>query len=159
MALKPPFSSLHYCSEVPGPDASSPVPWPLIVSPPPRSSLPVGIGGWHQRRLNMATPTPSDAYLWRRPLMATPKMVNLLTFSLEALGGSHHVFDFDFDFDFGQRSGTGRYKFKFGWLMNYIGNHFSRHWDTWTWRSYNFQYAWFCPRSCTIFCRRSLLHS
>jgi len=47
MALKPPFSSLYYCSEVPGPKASSLVPWPLIVSPPPRSSLPVGIGGWH----------------------------------------------------------------------------------------------------------------
>jgi len=26
MALKPPFSSLYYCSEVPGPEASSPVP-------------------------------------------------------------------------------------------------------------------------------------
>jgi len=45
MALKPPFSSLYYCSEVSGLEASSPVPWPLIVPPPPRSSLPVGIGG------------------------------------------------------------------------------------------------------------------
>jgi len=47
MALKPPFSSLYYRSEALGPEASSPVPWPLIVPPPPRSSLPVGIGGWH----------------------------------------------------------------------------------------------------------------
>jgi len=45
MALKPPLSSLHYCSKVLGSEASSPVPWPLMVSPPPRSFLPVGIGG------------------------------------------------------------------------------------------------------------------
>jgi len=42
MALEPPFS---YCSEVPGPEASSSVSWPLVVSPPPRSFLPMGIGG------------------------------------------------------------------------------------------------------------------
>ena len=35
MALKPPFSSLHYCFEVLR---------PLTVSPPPRSFLPMGIG-------------------------------------------------------------------------------------------------------------------
>ena len=46
MALKPPFSSLYYSSEVPRPEASTPLPWPLTVPPPPRSSLPVGIGGW-----------------------------------------------------------------------------------------------------------------
>ena len=46
MASKPPFSSLYYYSEVPRPEASTPVPWPLTVSPPPQSSLPVGIGGW-----------------------------------------------------------------------------------------------------------------
>jgi len=46
MALKPPFSSLYYYSEVSRPEASMPVPWPLTVPPPPRSSLPVGIGGW-----------------------------------------------------------------------------------------------------------------
>jgi len=47
MAFKPPFFFLYYCSEVPRPEASTPVPWPLTVPPPPRSSLPVGIGGWH----------------------------------------------------------------------------------------------------------------
>jgi len=36
MALKPPFSSLNYCSEVLR---------PLVASPPPRSFLPMGIGG------------------------------------------------------------------------------------------------------------------
>ena len=45
MALKPLFSSHYYYSEVPGPEAFTPVPWPLIVPPPPRSSLPLGIGG------------------------------------------------------------------------------------------------------------------
>ena len=52
MALKPPFSSLYYCSEVLR---------PLAVSPPPRSFLPMGIGGWHRRCLNLAMPTPGDA--------------------------------------------------------------------------------------------------
>jgi len=60
MALKPPFS---YCSEVLR---------PLVVSPPPRSFLPVGIGGRHRRRLNLATPHPGDALSWRRLIMATP---------------------------------------------------------------------------------------
>jgi len=46
MALKPPFSSLYYSSEVPRPEASTPLPWPLTMPPPPRSSLPVSIGGW-----------------------------------------------------------------------------------------------------------------
>jgi len=36
MALKPPFSSLYYCPEELR---------PLAVSPPPRSFLPMGIGG------------------------------------------------------------------------------------------------------------------
>jgi len=36
MVLKPPFSSLYYCSKVLR---------PLAVSPPPRSFLPMGIGG------------------------------------------------------------------------------------------------------------------
>jgi len=47
MALKPPFSSLYYCSEVSRPKASMLVPWPLTMPLLPRSSLPVGIGGWH----------------------------------------------------------------------------------------------------------------
>jgi len=93
MALKPPFSSLHYYSEVPGPEASLSVPWPLVVSPPPRSFLPAGIGGdtvdvstWRclilttpqpgevstRRRLNLATPYPGDASTWRRLILATP---------------------------------------------------------------------------------------
>ena len=107
MALKPPFSSLYYCSEVPGSEASSPVPWPLIVPPPPRSSPPVGIEGWHNRgrsallgqrvtplswemlkpgnahtwrRPYLATPIPGDAHIWRRPFLAKPKAVNTLTF-------------------------------------------------------------------------------
>jgi len=48
MALKPPFSSLYYCSEVLR---------PFAVSPPTRSFLPMGIGGWHRRCLNFG-----DAY-------------------------------------------------------------------------------------------------
>jgi len=63
MALKPPVSFLYYCYEVLR---------PLVVSPPPRSFLPVGIGGdtvdvlsW--RCLNLATPTP-----WRCLTLATP---------------------------------------------------------------------------------------
>ena len=53
MALKPPLSFPYYCSEVPGPDASSSVPWPLAGTPPPRSSLPVGIGGCHHPSQNI----------------------------------------------------------------------------------------------------------
>jgi len=45
-----------HCSGVPGPEASSSIPWPLVVSLPPRSLLPVGIGGSHHRCLNLATP-------------------------------------------------------------------------------------------------------
>jgi len=73
MALKPPFSSLYYCSEVPGPKASLPVPWPLTVPPPPRSSLPVGIGGWHHRRPHLVTPQHGDTHTWRRPHLVTPQ--------------------------------------------------------------------------------------
>jgi len=65
MALKPPVS---YCSEVLR---------PLVMSPPPRSFLPVGIGGdtvdalfW--RRLILATPHLGDALSWRRLNLATP---------------------------------------------------------------------------------------
>ena len=74
MALKPPFSSLDYCSKVSGPEASSPVPWPLIVSSPPQFSLPVGIGGWQHRRLNMATPKAvnSDFPPWSPPWWVPP---------------------------------------------------------------------------------------
>ena len=52
MALKPPFSSLYCCSEVLR---------PLVVLPPPRSFLPMGIGGWHRRRLILTMPHPGDA--------------------------------------------------------------------------------------------------
>ena len=82
MALKSSFSSLYYCSMVPGSEASSPVPWPLIVPPPPRSSLPVGIGGWHHRGqstllgqrvtpLRWETLTPGDTHTWRHPKRST----------------------------------------------------------------------------------------
>ena len=63
MALKPPFCSLYYCSEVLR---------PLVVSPPPRSFLPMGIGGLHRRCLNLATPYPSGTLTWRRLISATP---------------------------------------------------------------------------------------
>jgi len=65
MALKPPFSSLHYCSEVLR---------PLTVSPPPQSFPPMGIRGSHLRCLNQATPTPGDASSWRRITLATPHL-------------------------------------------------------------------------------------
>jgi len=39
--------------------------------PPPRSFLPMGIGGWHRRCLNLATPTPGNAYTWQRLIFAT----------------------------------------------------------------------------------------
>ena len=99
MALKPPFSSLHYCYEVPGPEASSPVPLPLSMSSLPRSFLPMGIRGWQHRHMSlptpiMATPLPGDAHTWRRlrlatptPGVATPKLVNLFTFSPGPLAG------------------------------------------------------------------------
>ena len=73
MALKPPFSSLYYCSEVLR---------LLAMSPPPRSFLPTGIGGdavdaltWRHLSLatpNLATPPLGDAYTWRRLTLATP---------------------------------------------------------------------------------------
>ena len=76
MALKPPFSSLCYCSEVLR---------PLTVSPPPRSFLPMGIGGFYRRCLNLgaaytwrclilAMPTPGDALSWLRLTLATPHL-------------------------------------------------------------------------------------
>ena len=60
MALKPPFSSLYHCSKVLR---------PLAVSPPPRSLLPMGIGGWHRRGLNLGV-----AYTRRRLTLATPHL-------------------------------------------------------------------------------------
>jgi len=62
MALKPPFSSLYYCSEALRPPA---------VSPPPWSFLPMGIRGWHRRCLNLAMPHLGDALTWRRLILAT----------------------------------------------------------------------------------------
>ena len=74
MALKLPFSSLYNCSEVLEPEASSPVPWPLIVPPPPRSFLPVGIGGWHHRCPHLATlkVVNSDSPPWSPPWWVPP---------------------------------------------------------------------------------------
>jgi len=54
VALKPPFSSLYYCSEVLR---------PLAEFPPPRSFLPMGIGGG-----------TSDALTWQRLHLATPHL-------------------------------------------------------------------------------------
>ena len=132
MALEPPFSSLHYCSEVPGPEASSSVPWPLVVSPRPQSFLPAGIGGdtvdvstWRcliltksepgdvstRRRLNLATPHPGDASTWQCLSVSMPHPGDAssgqpVEFPPWApLDGSHYMFDFDP----GQRPGTGRY--------------------------------------------------
>ena len=88
MALKPPFSSLYYCSEVLR---------PLAVSPPPWSFLPMGIGGWHRPCLNLATPHVSDAYSWRRPTLATPTPGDALSgqpvdfHPLGPLEGSDHI--------------------------------------------------------------------
>jgi len=70
MALKPPFSSLCHCLEVMR---------PLAVSPPPWSFLPMGIGGWHRRRLNLATPHLGDAHTWRRLISATPYLGDALS--------------------------------------------------------------------------------
>ena len=82
MALKPPFSSPYYCSEVLR---------PLAVSTPPRSFLPMGIGGWHRRCLNLATPILGDASPWRRlhgdALSGQP--VDFLP--MGPLEGSHHM--------------------------------------------------------------------
>jgi len=57
------------------------------------------------RRLLLAMPTS-----WRHPTLATPQVVNSLTFFLGSLEGPHHMLTFDFDFDFGQHPGMGRYK-------------------------------------------------
>ena len=111
MALKPPFSSLYYCPEVLR---------LLAVSPLPLSSLPMGIGGWYRRCPTLATPHLGDASSWRclhlatltpwrRPTLATPQVVNSLTFFLGSLEGPHLMLTFDFEFDFGQRPGTGQY--------------------------------------------------
>jgi len=67
VALKPPFSSLYYCSQVLR---------PLAESPPPRSFLPMGIGGRHRRCLNLATPHLGDVSPWRRLTLATPHLGN-----------------------------------------------------------------------------------
>ena len=118
IALKPPFSSLYYC------------PWVLrllAVSPPPRSFLPMGIGGWYRRCLNLATPPLGDAYTWRCLLLATPtsgvaytlatpQVVNSLTFFLGSLEGPHHMLTFDF----GQRPRTGWYSNN--WISILISN-------------------------------------
>jgi len=117
MALKPPFSFPYYYSEVPEPEASSSVPWPPAGTPPPRSSLPVGIGGCHHSSRNILLRITDcsfrmgGALTWRRPYLATPKPGDAQSGQHAdfppwgSLGGSHHMFDFDL----GQRPGTGRY--------------------------------------------------
>ena len=126
MALKPPFSSLYYCYDVLR---------LLAVSPPPRSFPPMGIGEWHRRCLNLATPhlgdahtwqrlilatpTPGDASSWRCPHLATPHLgdaspwrrLKRSTCWLSSLGPPWGVPPY-VDFDFGQRPRTGRYKVK-----------------------------------------------
>ena len=93
MALKPPFSSLYYCSEVLR---------PLTVSPPPRSFLPMGIGGdtvdaLTLQRLHLATPHLGDASPWRRLILAMPHLGDALRgqtvdfLRLGPLEGSHHM--------------------------------------------------------------------
>jgi len=83
MALKPPFSSPCYCSGLSRPEASF----------------------W---RLCLAMPLLGDASLGRWPSEAMTRSVNLLTFFLGFLEGSHHVLTLTF----GQRPGTGRYSFQ-----------------------------------------------
>ena len=77
MALRPPFSSLYYCPEVLR---------FLAVSPPPRSFLPMGIGGWYRRCLNLATPRLGDAYTWRCLYLAMPLSGDAYTLATPYLG-------------------------------------------------------------------------
>jgi len=77
MALKPPFSSLYYCSEVLR---------LLAMSPSPRSFLPMGIGGWYRRCLNLAMPHLGDAYARRRLLLAMPTSGDAYTLATPYLG-------------------------------------------------------------------------
>ena len=73
----------------------------LTVLPPPRSFLPMGIGGWHRRCLNLATPHLGDASSWRRLKRSTC----WLSSHWSPWGVPPYV-----DFEFGQCPGTGRYK-------------------------------------------------
>ena len=67
MALEPPFS---YCSEIPGPEASS---WccPLHSLSYPLISGGDTVNALTWRRLILATPPPGDASSWRRLNLAT----------------------------------------------------------------------------------------
>ena len=132
MALKPPFSSLHFCSEPSEPETSSrccplhgiPYPWVsggntvdiltwlfLYLATPFLGDALVG------RRLREATPSRGDAFARRRLSLgdafarrclswAMPQAVNLLTFVpfFGALERSHHVLTLTLTF--GQRPGT-----------------------------------------------------
>jgi len=72
MALKPPFSSLYYYSEVSGSETSS---WcrPLhgLSYPWVSGGNTVDVSTW--RRLNLATSPPGDPSTWRRLNLATPQ--------------------------------------------------------------------------------------
>jgi len=49
--------------------------WPLAISSPPQSFLPMGIGGRRHRRLILAMPSApytGDSLYWRRLILATP---------------------------------------------------------------------------------------
>jgi len=91
MALKPPFPSLCYYSELSRPEA------PL-------------------RCLNLAVSYLGDALTWRRLFLATPhpgdassgQSVDFLPWTPQVVP-PYVDFDFDVEFDFGQRPGTGRY--------------------------------------------------
>ena len=76
MALKPPFYSLYYCSEVPGPGLLA----CTVASYRAAPSTVFPTRGY--RGVTLLTPQPGDARTWRRPNLVTPKAVNLLTSSL-----------------------------------------------------------------------------
>ena len=84
MALKPPFSSLYYCSELGEPKASRGV-TPSMVFPTH------GYRGVTLLMTCLATPYLGDALFRRRLVLETPYVVALLTSLYGPFVWSHHM--------------------------------------------------------------------
>ena len=107
MALKPPFSSLYYCFELGGPEASRGV-IPSMVFPT------LGYRGVALVMTCLATPCLGDALILATPCLGDALCSHSVDFLLWALRVVPPYVDLgpdvDFDFDSGRRPGTGRYR-------------------------------------------------